>query len=163
MFKDMFTLDSTQLVINVLSILAFFMSAFLSASKFLSSRRNIGITIHDYSSPMGTVQFFVNFQNNSSTGISIHLISVIANGKERQCELLPKMIRKENSEIFKTTSFPIFLSPEQGYLCFLEFLHCQDIQLSPGKTVDFRIYSNRVVINKSVTLGNTSHYLHIRR
>lgn len=34
--------------------------------------------------------------------------------------------------------------------------------LVPGKKVDLRIYSNRGPINRSVTLGNTSHYLHIR-
>lgn len=52
MFANIFTLDNTQLVINVLSIMAFVMSAFLSVSKFLSARRNIKIVIYDYSQPL---------------------------------------------------------------------------------------------------------------
>lgn len=63
MFVNIFTLDNTQLVINVLSIMAFVMSAFLSISKFLSERRNIKIVIYDYAQPLDTVQFFIHFQN----------------------------------------------------------------------------------------------------
>ena len=162
MFANIFTLDNTQLVINVLSITAFVMSAFLSVSKFLSARRNIKIVIYDYSQPLGTVQFFIHFQNMASSNVSIQSISIIENEREYPCELIPKKIRGSDSELLKSTDFPIFLCPDQGYLCFLEFVSCRDIQLVPGKKVDLRIYSNRGPINRSVTLGNTSHYLHIR-
>lgn len=162
MFANIFTLDNTQLVINVLSIMAFVMSAFLSVSKFLSARRNIKIVIYDYSQPLGTVQFFIHFQNMASSNVSIQSISIIENEREYPCELIPKKIRGSDSELLKSTDFPIFLCPDQGYLCSLEFVSCRDIQLVPGKKVDLRIYSNRGLINRSVTLGNTSHYLHIR-
>ena len=162
MFTGFFTLDNTQLLINVLSIMAFVMSAFLSVSKFLSECQNISVIIHDYSQPLGTVQFFIHFQNMASSNISIHSVSIIENSHEYPCELIPKKIREFDSEMLKSTEFPIFLCPDQGYLCFLEFVSCQNIQLVPGKTVVLRIYSNRGQINRSVILGNTSHYLHIR-
>lgn len=162
MFANIFTLDNTQLVINVLSIMAFAMSAFLSVSKFLSARRNIKIVIYDYSQPLGTVQFFIHFQNMASSNVSIQSVSIIENEREYPCELIPKKIRGSDSELLKSTDFPIFLCPDQGYLCFLEFVSCRDIQLVPGKKVDLRIYSNRGPISRSVTLDNTSHYLHIR-
>ena len=133
MFANIFTLDNTQLVINVLSIMAFVMSAFLSVSKFLSARRNIKIVIYDYSQPLGTVQFFIHFQNMASSNVSIQSISIIENEREYPCELIPKKIRGSDSELLKSTDFPILLCPDQGYLCFLEFVSCRDIQLVPGK------------------------------
>ena len=141
MFTGFFTLDNTQLLINVLSIMAFVMSAVLSVSKFLSERKNINVIIHDYSQPLGTVQFFIHFQNMASSNISIHSVSIIENSHEYPCELIPKKIREFDSEMLKSTEFPIFLCPDQVVL---------------------RIYSNRGQINRSVILGNTSHYLHIR-
>lgn len=77
MFTGFFTLGNTQLLINVLSIMAFVMSAFLSVSKFLSECKNISVIIHDYSQPLGTVQFFIHFQNMASSNISIHSVSII--------------------------------------------------------------------------------------
>ena len=163
LFADFLTLSNTQLIINVLSIAAFLMSAFLSISKFVSQRRNIKIVIYDYAQPLGTVQFFIHFQNMASSNISIQSISIIENEREYPCELIPKKIRGAGSELLKSAGFPIFLCQDQGYLCFLEFVSCQDIQLAPGKTVALRIYSNHGPIDRSVTLGNTSHYLHIRQ
>lgn len=163
MFSNFLTLNNTQLVINVLSIAAFVMSAFLSINKFVSQRKNIKIVIYDYAQPLGVVQFFIHFQNMASSNISIQSVSIIENGREYPCELIPKKIRGSGSDVLKSTEFPVFLCQDQGYLCFLEFVSCQDIQLVPGKTVDLRIYSNHGPIDRSVTLGNTSHYLHIRQ
>ena len=115
------------------------MSAFLSVSKFLSARRNIKIVIYDYSQPLGTVQFFIHFQNMASSNVSIQSISIIENEREYPCELIPKKIRGSDSELLKSTDFPIFLCPDQGYLCFLEFVSCRDIQLVPGKRLIYEL------------------------
>ena len=43
----------------------------------------------------------------------------------------------------------------------LEFVGLEQIQLTPGKKVDFVIHTNRGPINKSVILPPESRYLHI--
>ena len=56
---------------------------------------------------------------------------------------------------FYTTSFFLL------FTCFLMFLNCQDIELIPGKTVDFEVYTNRKVLKKSLILSQPDHYFRL--
>ena len=156
------SLDWSQYIYNILSILAFLMSSFLFICRLIASRKDISIKVIDYATRSSVAQLFILFQNNSSTSITIHSLSIFVDGKEYFCDLVPKPVYKNEFRFLQTPMFPLNLSPKEGVLHFLEFLLFQDNQLSPGKKVVVKICTNRGPLSKSVVLGNTSHYLHMR-
>lgn len=128
---------------------------------YLSSRKRIDIQVLDYTSIFNVVQLFMYIQNQSRSPICISCISLIIDDKEIPCELIPKKIRGDGSNLICTPFFPINFSPLMGVQHFFEFVNCPNISLASGKTVSFAIYTNRGVIKKSVILGDTTRYLHI--
>lgn len=129
---------------------------------WVTSRKNIELKIFDYTSYHGTIaQLFVHFQNQSHASICIISVGLIFNGYEVCCELIPKKIRGENDSLIKTPMFPINLIGNQGALYFLEFVGFEQIQLTPGSKIVLLINTNHGQIRKSVTLSDTSRYLHI--
>ena len=153
----------SQDIYNLLGIAGFLLSAILFLSQLVTHRSNISLKIYDYKKIATIVQIFINIQNNSSASLCIHSFSIINGSKIYLCELIPKKIRGHEETLCLTPMFPLNLAPYQGYQCFLEFLFCEDIQLGPGKTLALKIHTNRGVIDKSVILGNISHYLHTRK
>lgn len=144
------------------SVIGFFGTATGWIYYWITTRKKIDITIFDYSSPFGSIaQFFVHFQNQSHSPICIVSIDLVHSSKKICCELIPKKIRGTERDMLKTPMFPINLYGKQGYLCFLEFVNCEHIQLAPGNTVVFLINTNRGQVRKSVILSKTSRYLHI--
>lgn len=133
-----------------------------SAHIYLSNRRKVTIKIFDYTSYHGEIaQFLIHIQNDSSSPLCISSISLVCDGIETCCELIPKKIRGTGGDLLKTPMFPINLSGKQGVPHFLEFVGLEQIQLVPDKKIDFVIYTNRGSINKSVILPPESRYLHI--
>ena len=128
---------------------------------FLRSRKRVSLKINDYTSHGHVIQFFINIQNNSSTPLYINSIILVHGNTRICCELIPKKIRKKGDDLLKTPMFPLAFSANESCYYFLEFVNCPDIPLSSGKSLDFVIESNRGTIKKSVTLENTSRYLHI--
>ncbi len=127
----------------------------------VTTRRNLKIKVLDYRAwHVNVVQFFICFQNQSSSSICISSIDLIYNDFHVCCELIPKKIRGNDDNLIKTPMFPINLASKQGSLYFIEFLIPERIFLNPGNTVVFQINTNRGTIKKSVTLSDTSHYLH---
>lgn len=154
----------TQNICNILGCISFFGTAYLYFRRWISGRKNLEVSIIDYSKPFGRIaQFFISFQNHSSSPITIQTVSIFHNGNEYPCELIPKKIKGKNESLITTPMFPINLAPAQGYLCYLEFLNCEDIPTSDGKTISLKIHTNRGLIEKSIVLGSTAHYLHIVR
>lgn len=152
----------TQNMYNILACLSFVGTAYLLVCRYISGRKNIEIAIIDHSKVYGKiVQFFISFQNQSTAPLAIHSVSIVYNGKEYPCELIPKKIRQSNENIIYSPMFPLNLAPRQGYLCYLEFLNCEDILIIEGRTVVLKIHTNRGAIKKVIVLHNTSHYLHI--
>ena len=127
----------------------------------VANRKNVSFEIVDYASHFKEIkQLFVFLQNKSSIPIVITSIQFRLGNRQYPCELIPKKILEKADRVYSTPMFPINLSPHYGESFFLEFINCQDILLAPENTVYFVIYTNRGVINKSLTLGETSHYLH---
>lgn len=149
--------------------ITFLLALFGSLGTFLSSahiyftnRRKVSLKIFDHTSYQGRIaQFLIHIQNDSSSPICINSFSLVCNEIETCCELIPKKIRGSGEDFLKTPMFPINLSGKQGVLHFLEFVGLEQIQLTPGKKVDFVIHTNRGPINKSVILPPESRYLHI--
>ncbi len=159
--KTIFSSVSSQWVYNIFGILGFVMSGLIFLIRLFSRRKKIDLQVYDYTKHSYVIQLFVNIQNNSYSSICIHSISLVNGDSSFSCELIPKKIKGSGDDLIKTPMFPLNLSPRHGFQCFLEFLFCEEIQLAPDKTLDLKIHTNRGVINKSLTLGNTSHYLHI--
>lgn len=152
----------TQNICNILACLSFLGTAYLFVCHWFNGRKNLDVSIIDYSKKFDRiVQFFISFQNHSSNQITIHSVAIVYSEKEYPCELIPKKIRGNGENVIKTPMFPINLAPVQGYLCYLEFLNCEDIPVADGKTVALKIHTNRGPIEKSIELGHKSHYLHI--
>lgn len=129
---------------------------------WLTTKRNIDLELFDYGVLGGSIaQFFIHFQNQSHFPICIISVSLLHDNSEICCELIPMKVRSIGEDLLRTPSFPINLVGRQGYLCFLEFAGCGQIQLAPGNKVALSINTNRGRIRRSVTLSNTSHYLHI--
>lgn len=149
---------------NLLAILAFIGSAGLYLKAFLDSRRKVSLSVNDYKryDDIGVVQFFVLLQNNSSKPLCISSIAIKQPSDIQTCELIPKPIRGIEPNMIKTPWFPLNLSPHEGVLHYLEFLYCEDIELGRDKTVAFQIHTNRGMVEKAVTLGNISYYLHTK-
>mgnify|MGYP001169922954 FL=1 len=152
----------TQNLYNIVACLSFLGTGYLFICRWLSSRKNIKTSIIDHAKVFGRiVQFFVSFQNQSTAPLTVHSVAIVYAAKEYPCELIPKKIRGKNECAINTPMFPLNLAPQHGYLCYLEFLNCEDILIAEGKTVVLKIHTNRGPIKKSIILQSKSHYLHI--
>ncbi len=146
-----------------ITLLIALIGAIGTISGIVSKRTNINLKIIDYvhiKTHKNIVQLFLLIENRSSNPIIISSISIsYLKGKKYYCELLPKIITENKLNKVFTPNFPINLQAYQGYQGYFEFLYCEDISLVEGKNLDIQIYTNRKVINKSLTLHSKSHYL----
>lgn len=150
-----------SLVLSLLSIIGLISSWVYF---WITTRRNVTVMILDYVyySANDVAQLVVELQNLSRAPISISAVSWEYQNTHHSCELFPKIIQNLAPVERLTPQFPLNLSPCQGILCYLEFLDFPDIQLTPGKTVDLEVYSNRGPIRKSIPLPQPAYYLHKR-
>lgn len=153
--------DSFQSVYNIFGVIGFLLSALLWISTWFNNRCKLTLEVKDYTKIFGrVVQIYLYIHNDSGVPITITGLSIAHNNTFYPCELLPKKIRGEGDSLVKTPTFPISLSPHQGILVPFEFLNCQDIALTPYKTFDLEIYTNRKALRKSLTLVQPDHLLH---
>lgn len=153
--------DSSQILYNILGILGFALSALIWICTFLNNRTRLTVKVKDYRKYFEKViQLYLYIQNDSDNAIVISGLSLLHNKQQYPCELLPKKIRGKGDDLIKTPLFPINLSPCQGVLLPFEFLDCQDIELSPDKTIALEIHTNRKKIEKSLTLDQPGYLLH---
>lgn len=152
-----------DLFLSITSILAFIMSAITWIFNILARRINSKIEIKDFAKHRDIVQLYLYIQNNSGSPFTISGVSIISDSDKHPCEPLPKIIRTHNDEvIIRTPYFPVNFSAHQGQCLALEFLHCPDIELVPGKTVDLEIYTNRKILRKFLTVPQPDLILHLR-
>ena len=152
-----------NLILDIISILAFVMTLITWIYNFLNRRINAEVKIKDFAKRWDVVQLYLYIQNNSSSPFTISGVSVISNQDKHPCESLPKIIRTRNDEVvIRTPYFPVNFSAHQGQCLALEFLHCPDIELAPGKTVELEIYTNRKTLKKSLTVPQPDRILHLR-
>ena len=153
-----------QNLLNLISILAFIMSSITWFCTALNRSIKFSIEVKDYVEYRNAVQFYLYMQNNSGRPITVSGISIIYNDQNFPCRMLPSLLRSQGQNPVITTPFlPVNFAPHQGSCYAFEFLHCPEIGLIPGKTVDFEIYTNRKVLKRSVVLGNTCEILHLRK
>lgn len=150
------------------SNITFALSLFGSAGTFyvfvksrIEAQKNIDIAVVDYSNQDEIHQFMMRINNQSSKPICISVVSFFYENKKYDCELIHKKILHHAPELpwILNPYFPLNIPSLTGRTYFLEFLDCPDMQVNPGKTVCFQFQTNRGVINKTVILGERSHYL----
>ena len=131
---------------------------------FLRGRKNLSIEIIDYSEyKKHIVTLYLFLENRSSNPLCISSICLKSGEHFVYCELLEmKIISMAGSDIlYLSPRFPLNLSPHVGYPYFIQFLECQDIALTPGKTIFLEFHTNRGVISKSLLLPDPARYLNI--
>ncbi len=155
-----------QDIYNFFAIASFILSCITCIVGGLSRSVRIDFDILDYRTDARSCKVYARIVNRSLLPLSIYSVSIIDHDHEYFCHFKPKPVRKDNELMFYTAEFPINLSAYQGaqhYIEYRNFPNSEPTQLVEGKTLAFRIYTNRTAITRHVTLGKESHYLHIRK
>lgn len=148
----------------LIAIIGFAMSIYSVIRNAIRSAESYTIEVTDYAYRRAEViQFLVCISNLSDEPLSITEISVFGT----TCELYPKMIygKPENWNFRHTAEFPVCIPAHGCQYAFLEFLgeNFRAEQLTPESKVCFEIRSTRKRVQKTVVLGNESHYLHAKK
>lgn len=151
-----------QSILNLLTVLAFIMSATTWLLTAYNRSIRVSCNVIDFIKyDRGIIQLFMYIQNNSEKPLTISGMSLVIDCNRYPCELISKKIRTVNDVIVQATpNFPLNFSPAQGRMEFFEFLHCPDIEASPGKTVVIEIYTNRKPLKRLLTLPQSSPFYH---
>ena len=148
-----------QNLLNLISILAFIMSSITWFCTALNRSIKFSVEVKDYAKYKKSVQFYLYMQNNSGKPITISGLAIVYKNQKFPCKMLPSVLRdKDQKPLVTTPLLPVNFAPHQGLCHAFEFSHCPDIELAPGKTVDFEIYTNRKVLKRSVILGNGTRF-----
>ena len=144
-----------------ITLLIALIGAFGTVYDFFKKSVKVSIKLIDYTKyPNNVVHLLILLENKSANPISINSISISQDSKNiHYCELIPKILTENKFLRIFTSTFPINLQPYQGYQGYFEFLHCQEISLKQGKSLDFQIFSNQKLIKKSLILDTKEHYL----
>lgn len=153
-----------QSFLNFLTILSFTMSVTTWILTAYNRSIKFSCSIIDFKkySP-DIIQFFIYIQNNSEKPMTISGMALVVDHKKYPCELVSKKIQSINGVVVHATpNFPLNFSPSQGRMEFIEFLHCPDIEASPGKMVELEIYTNRKALKRSLSLPQSGLFFHHR-
>ncbi len=149
-----------QDIYNILSIIGFILSAGITIHTWRKSRECYHISVIDYEVHHSVFQLLIAISNCSSNPLVIHTIS--CGGID--CELEPKPIRgKPGSFGFEATPrFPLCIEAYGCHYAYLEFVDYPHTSPTPGTNLTLEIHSTRKQVQKTLLLGDKSHYLHTR-
>lgn len=153
-------MDYSDLILDLMTIFSFIVSAILGTIQIIQSRRKVKIEVIDYHKIWNISHFFVFIHNCSNKPISISSICIRKSDKEIRCELIPKKIIKTNEKLITTPAFPLNLNPRESLSYYLEFLDCEGISLKKENLLSLAIYTNRGKTNIDLYLPDKSGYLH---
>lgn len=145
----------------IIAFVSLFISCFVLVSNHIREKERYEISVIDYvfRSP-DILQLLVGITNKSSSPLII--VSVSCDGAT--CELEPKKIRgyPEKFGFVSTPRFPICVSSHGCQYAYLEFLNYQHTAPVRGTTLNLEIRSTLKTEQKTLLLGDISHYLHTR-
>lgn len=170
-FKGIFTTsDFTQNIYNLMAIIGFILSGYLTIKSYLKSKINITMKVLDYREYMRNLQFIVYLQNNSSMPICISSIMLditpFCSDKPKEpdehcyssCVLLPKKLEGTKGKILVNSSFPVNLVGWEGRILILEFpSHCRANQYHCGDE-NFTVFTNRGTVNINTFVCESQKY-----
>lgn len=151
---------NVQTIYNILGIIAFVVSAAIATYTYIKSLEHYEVHIIDYELRRTSLQLFIMVVNKSTNPLVIRSIS--CGGID--CELEPKLIRGGEKSLFRaiTPLFPLGLEALGCQQAYLEFVGYPHNPPTPGTTLTLQICSTRKSEQKTVLLGEQSHYLHTR-
>ena len=159
----MFHFITQENITTLIAALGLGLSLWQEYQRRKSEKEVYEISIIDYKKPtLNTIQFLIQCSNKSSFPLVITNITFCGTG----CQLEPKPIRGVPGQFdFQVTpQFSLYISAHSAAQVYLEFSSrtLSHTDLYPGKAVSFEIHSTRRMEQKSLHLGNISHYLHTR-
>ena len=150
-----------QSFLNVISVLAFIMSAISWICTAYNRSISFSVDIKDYCQTGKCIHLYLMMQNNSGKPITISGISIVSGKEKFPCGILSKeIIGVDYIPSIETPTLPVNFAAYQGLALAFEFSQCSDIELAPDKTVVLEIYTNRKVLRRDVVLGNMGDVLH---
>ena len=150
-----------QSFLNVISVLAFIMSAISWICTAYNRSINFSVDVKDYCQTGKCIHLYLMMQNNSGKPITISGISIVSGKEKFPCGILSKeIIGVDYIPLIETPTLPVNFAAYQGLALAFEFSQCSDIELAPDKTVVLEIYTNRKVLRRDVVLGNMGDVLH---
>lgn len=146
---------------NFAGVIGCFLSVFILLRDRYRSRIRFSLDVIDYDVYAHSTRFYVSISNLSHSPLvitRIHFDGIL-------CELDPKKIRKppDPLPLLTTPQFPLAIEALGARLFYIEFLNHSPRQLTHGTPVTFQIHTISRQVSKTVLLGNTSHYLNIKR
>ena len=159
----MFHFITQENITTLIAALGLGLSLWQEYQRRKSEKEAYEISVIDYNKPTPkTVHFLIQCSNKSSSPLVITNITFCG----ISCQLEPKPIRGVPGKFdFQVTpQFPLCISAHSAAQFYLEFVSrsLSHTDLYPGKAVSFEIHSTRRMEQKSLHLGNISHYLHTR-
>lgn len=147
-----------SILANIAGFLGFVLSVYMVVSQWIQNRESFKISVLDYSDAMTSIRFLMAVENHSRATLVITSISAFGT----DCELEPKMIRGNPEAWNGATSvrLPVRVQARDAEIFYIEFLTHRHIPLSPEMSVIFEIHSIDRTVQKTVSLGSKSHYLH---
>ena len=149
--------DIFGILSNIAGCLGFLLSLYLAFRSWIEKRINFKISVLDYNDYSESVRFLLAIENHSKSPLVISSISAF----ETVCELEPKRIRGNptawNGAI--SARLPIRVPARDTEIFYIELLTQRPIPLSAGTPVTFQIQAIGHTEQKTVLLGNRSHYL----
>lgn len=147
----------------LIAVIGFAMSVCNALRNWFRTMERYRFEVIDYAfRRKDVIQFLICISNNSDSPLTIVDISVFG----VICELEPKSIWGDPGQwnFRHTPDFPLCIPAHSSQYAYLEFVddNYGFPKLVPGKTVMFEIRSTDLRAQKTVTLGNESHYLHTR-
>lgn len=159
LFLPLFTRENIAIA---LSIITAGYTVFSAVRRYLAAKISFSIEVKDYEQRANATQFFMYVYNESTSPLCVSRVFLLFSGQAFECELLPKLIRKDQDQPYKTLAFPLNVHAGVGTLEFVHFLDVPDMQLAEGTTVHFEFHANHCRLRKSVVLPRRSHYLHMQ-
>lgn len=138
----------------IISIVSFIMSTITWLLVIYRNRFRLDFNVLDFRLLANQFfQVYILIQNNSQIPVSVTEVEMIVNDKAYPCELHPKCLRTDptHGDLY-SVQLPLYLEPYQGIYCYLEFLHAQDIPLTPRSQVFFVVHTNRRNLRKLIIL-----------
>lgn len=138
---------------NVITVLSFLMSlfSFVVLAAYRSIRLRCELLDWRYVKDTGIAQCFFHVENNSMLPISVNGISFSRGSASYPCEITVRSVHTTpQGRTWETTDLPAYFAEGQARNLLLEFHFAEDISLTPGKTIDVVIYTNRRSLRRSL-------------
>lgn len=150
-----------EMLSSIAGCLGFLLSLYLAFNSWYKNRLSFNISVLDYNNFGNSVRFLMLVENRSKCPLVVSAITAF----ETTCELEPKLIRGNPTAWNGAVSarLPIRVRARDIEIFYIELLTGRTVPLSAGTQVTFQIHTIGRTEQKTVLLGNKSHYLNKKK